>query len=106
MLSYLTLLFIGGASLLSLPVLISSTVKWHHTPPPAYFAGLILVRFLSAEEQYRRVSPLTFMQGYLYLDHHNWLVLSPFPWLQLVLTVTVSVALMILSIIAIQRQDF
>ena len=104
--SYLILLFIGGSPLLALAVLISSTVKGHYTAPLVNFAILIMVMFLSGEQQYRSVSPLTFMQGYLYLDHQDWLVLSPFPWLQLILIVTVSVALMVLSIVAIQRQDF
>jgi ABC-2 type transport system permease protein len=104
--SYLTLLIGGGMPFVALAVLISSTVKGLYTAPLVNFAVVIWVMFTSGAEHFRMISPLNFMQGYAYLDHHAWLMLSPFPWLQLALSLAFSVSLIILSIVAIQRRDF
>src|SRR5262249_51031008 len=103
---YMALLAIGGTPFLAVAVLISCVVKGEYTAPLVNFAIVIWVIFSFGAKKLLPYNPLTFMQGAAYLDRRTSLLVGPFPWLHLTLSVIVALMLVTLSVIAIQKLDF
>jgi ABC-2 type transport system permease protein len=105
---YATLLVSGGLIYFSLSVLISSLIEGEFTAPAvAYGLTVLSVMFFATDDRIRPYADVwRYMSGNNQLNKSTYLLTGPFPWTGFVASVAVAGALLLASVVVIQRREF
>jgi ABC-2 type transport system permease protein len=102
-----SLLIGGGLAFVGLTTLVSSLVEGEYTAPVVAF-GIILVMQV-ASNSVSWLKPLDFWRlqgGFNCIDPSTWLMVRPFPWAEILLSLLFLLLAMVASIKAIERREF
>ena len=102
-----SLLIGGGLAFVGLTTLISSLVEGEYTAPVVAFGIMLVMQVASNSVSW--LKPLNFWRlegGFDDIDPNTWLIVRPFPWLSIGLSLLFLVLTVAVSIKAIERREF
>ena len=102
-----SLLISGGLAFVGITTLISSLVEGEYTAPVVTFGIMLVMQVASNSVNW--LKPLNFWRlegGFSDIDPNTWLIVRPFPWMSLVLSVLFLLLTVAVSIKAIGRREF
>jgi len=101
---YVLLLVGGGLAYFAMAILVSSLVEGEYTAPAVAF-GLVLVSAIIFDAWLRPYNLWRLVSGDYYIDRQTYL-LSGFPWLGTLASVSVAALMLLVSFKVIQRREF
>jgi ABC-2 type transport system permease protein len=101
---YLLLLLGGGLAYFTMAILVSSLVEGEYTAPAVAF-GLVLVTAIVFDAWLRPLSLWRLISGDLCVDRQTY-ILSHFPWLGTLASLSASALMLFASLCVIQKRDF
>jgi len=102
-----SLLIGGGLAFVGLTTLVSSLVEGEYTAPVVTFGIILIMQVASNSVSW--LKPLDFWRlegGFNCIDPNTWLIVSPFPWISVLLSVLFLVLTVAVSIKAIEIREF
>ena len=103
---HLALLAGGGMVFFGTALLISSLVEGEYTAPVVSLGLVLATAVVLSDGGLRSYSPWEFIVGSQYLDRSSKLLIGPFPWMRIAISILLGALFAALSMKLVQRRDF